>query len=164
MILFWTSVGLLLYAHAGYWVVLRLLARLRGQRPAAPAGESGELPSVTVIVAAYAEQNVIGERVANLRALEYPQDRVEVIVACDGSPDDTAARARAAGADLVLELAREGKIRSQDAGVARARGEIVAFSDANVSWEPTALNRLVTPFADARVGYVCGDVRLVSDQ
>jgi len=164
MILFWTSVGLLLYAHAGYWVVLRLLARLRGQRPAAPAGESGELPSVTVIVAAYAEQNVIGERVANLRALEYPQDRVEVIVACDGSPDDTAARARAAGADLVLELAREGKIRTQDAGVARARGEIVAFSDANVSWDPAALNRLVTPFADARVGYVCGDVRLVSDQ
>ena len=84
---------------------------------------------------------------ANLRALDYPS-AVEVIVACDGSPDDTAARARAAGADVVLELPRGGKVRAQDAGVQRASGEIVAFSDANAVWEPDALRSLVAPFAD----------------
>jgi cellulose synthase/poly-beta-1,6-N-acetylglucosamine synthase-like glycosyltransferase len=105
---------------------------------------------------------VIGARIANLRELDYPEDRLELVVACDGSPDATAERARAAGADLVLELPRGGKIRAQDAGVERSHGDIVAFSDANVSWRPEALRRLVAPFADARVGYVCGDVRLVS--
>jgi glycosyltransferase involved in cell wall biosynthesis len=105
---------------------------------------------------------VIGERVRNLRALDYPR-AVEVIVACDGSPDATAARAREAGADLVLELPRGGKIRAQDAAVERAGGEIVAFSDANVSWDRGALGRLVESFADPRVGYVCGDVTFVND-
>jgi cellulose synthase/poly-beta-1,6-N-acetylglucosamine synthase-like glycosyltransferase len=64
----------------------------------------------------------------------------------------------------VLELPRGGKIRAQDAGVARAQGEIVAFSDANTVWEPDALARLVAPFADPRVGYVCGEVRLLNDR
>jgi glycosyltransferase involved in cell wall biosynthesis len=118
---------------------------------------------VSVIVAAYAEQDVIAGRVANLRALDYPADRVEVIVACDGSPDETAERARGAGADLVLELPRGGKVRAQDQAAQRARGDIVAFSDANVRWAPDALGELVAPFADPRVGYVCGDVRFVND-
>jgi glycosyltransferase involved in cell wall biosynthesis len=114
-----------------------------------------------VIIAAYAEQDVIAERVANIRALEYPPQLIELIVACDGSPDDTAARARDAGADVVLELPRGGKIRAQDAAVERSTGAIVAFSDANVTWEPDALRRLVAPFAEPRVGYVCGEVQLV---
>jgi cellulose synthase/poly-beta-1,6-N-acetylglucosamine synthase-like glycosyltransferase len=162
-IVFWVSTGLLVYAHLGYGLLLEGLARLR--RPTA-TGEAAlsTLPSTSVIVAAYAEQDVIAARVANLRGLDYPRDRLELIVACDGSPDGTAARARAAGADLVLELPRGGKIRAQDAAVERSRGEIVAFSDANVSWEPGALRALIAPFADPRVGYVCGDVRLVNER
>jgi glycosyltransferase involved in cell wall biosynthesis len=163
-VLFWASVGLLLYTHAGYWLVLSLLARTRSSPLVPGRSDDRALPRVTVIVAAYAEQDVIAERVANLRALEFPSDRLELIVACDGSPDETASRARVAGAHVVLELPREGKIRAQDAAVSRASGEIVAFSDANVSWEPPALKLLVAPFADPRVGYVCGDVRLVSEQ
>ena len=68
-----------------------------------------------------------------------------------------------AGADLVLDLPRGGKIRAQDAAVERASGEIVAFSDANSFWEREALRELVRPFADARVGYACGQVRFVND-
>jgi len=162
-IVFWICAGLLVYAHAGYGVLLALLARVRPRRASAP-DPLGELPSVSVIVAAYAEQDVIAARVANLRGLDYPADRLELIVASDGSPDATAEQARAAGADVVLELPRGGKIRAQDAGVARARGRIVAFSDANVTWERDALIRLVEPFADPRVGYVCGDVRLLSQR
>ncbi len=156
---FWISVGLLLYTHAGYWVLLALLARMR--RPVRVEQGSEHLPAVSVIVAAYAEQEVIAQRIANLRAVDYPPELVEVIVACDGSVDATPRRARAAGADLVLELPRGGKIRAQDAAVERARGELVVFSDANVTWEPEALRCLVAPFADARVGYVCGQVRLL---
>ena len=87
-----------------------------------------------------------------------------MIVACDGSPDATAQRAREAGADIVLELPRGGKIRAQDAAVERAQGEIVAFSDANASWDPQALRQLVDAFEDPRVGYVCGDVRFVNER
>ena len=157
-IVFWVSVGLILYAHAGYPVLLGLIAWVRDRTPRTRARfrprlpPDDELPSVSVIVAAYAEQDVIAERVANIRALDYPPQLVELIVACDGSPDETALRARSAGADLVLELPRGGKIRAQDASVERASGDIVAFSDANVTWEADALRRLVAPFADARVG------------
>jgi cellulose synthase/poly-beta-1,6-N-acetylglucosamine synthase-like glycosyltransferase len=164
-LVFWVSIGLVLYAHVGYPVVLGLLAWLRGRTPGARARArqpvDDELPSVSVIVAAYAEQDVIADRVANLRALDYPPRLIELIVVCDGSPDETASRARQAGADLVLELPRGGKIRAQDAAVERAAGDIVAFSDANVTWEPDALRRLVAPFADPRVGYVCGEVQLL---
>jgi cellulose synthase/poly-beta-1,6-N-acetylglucosamine synthase-like glycosyltransferase len=164
-IVFWLCTGLLLYAHVGYPALLALLARGR-RDPATPGPHqpAGELPSVSVIVAAYAEQDVIADRVSNLRGLDYPGAALEVIVACDGSPDETADRARAAGADLVLELPRGGKIRAQDAAVLRASGEIVAFSDANVRWEPGALTALVSPFADPRVGYACGAVTFVSER
>jgi cellulose synthase/poly-beta-1,6-N-acetylglucosamine synthase-like glycosyltransferase len=163
-IVFWVSAGLLAYTHVGYPLLLAAVARLRrARRSGAPPMDEPSPPSVSVIVAAYAEQDVIADRVANLRALAYPSDRLEVIVACDGSPDATVERARRAGADVVLDLPRGGKIRAQDAAVERASGEIVAFSDANARWERDALSRLVTPFADPHVGYVCGDVQFVND-
>ncbi|MGO9977349.1 MAG: glycosyltransferase [Solirubrobacteraceae bacterium] len=164
VIVFWCCAGLLVYTQAGYGLLLALLARVIRHAPAATGVQPGSAHDVSVIVAAYAEQEVIAARVSNLRALEYPPSSLEVIVACDGSPDETVARARAAGADLVLELPRGGKIRAQNAAVRRARGEILAFSDANASWEPEALTRLVAAFADPRVGYVCGDVRFVNER
>jgi glycosyltransferase involved in cell wall biosynthesis len=170
-IIFWVSTGLLVYAQVGYGLVLAILARVGGRArsgpstPASPqpAPASPPPPTVSVIVPAYAEEAVIAGRVANLRALDYPPELLEVIVACDGSVDATAERARAAGADLVLELPRGGKIRAQDTAVQNAKGDVVAFSDANASWEPDALTRLVAAFANPRVGYVCGDVRFVSE-
>jgi cellulose synthase/poly-beta-1,6-N-acetylglucosamine synthase-like glycosyltransferase len=99
--------------------------------------------------------------VQNALDLDYPRERLELIVACDGCSDSTAAKARGAGADLVLELPRGGKIRAQDAAVERARGEIVAFSDANSMWLPDAARELIAAFGDPRVGYACGQVRFV---
>jgi glycosyltransferase involved in cell wall biosynthesis len=162
-IVFWVSVGLLLYAHVGYAALLAVIARVSGG-PSVARELPGEPPTVSVIVPAYAEQEVIGARIANLRSLDYPSGRLEVIIACDGSPDATAQRARQAGADIVLELPRGGKIRAQDAAVASAGGGLLAFSDANVAWEHDALRRLIAPFADHGVGYVCGQVRLVDPQ
>jgi hypothetical protein len=117
---------------------------------------------VSLIVAAYAEEDVIAAKVANARALDYPGE-LEIVVACDGSPDATAQRAREAGADLVLELPRGGKIRAQDQAVERSSADIVAFGDANALWAPDALRELVAPFADPAVGYVCGQVAFVNE-
>ena len=161
-IVFWVCAGLIVWTQVGYAVMLAVLARLFGRAPALPLADRSEpLPSLSLIVAAHDEEAVIAARVANALALDYPRKRLEVIVACDGCLDATAALARNAGADLVLELPRGGKIRAQDAAVTRARGEIVAFSDANALWEPGAARALVGAFADPRVGYVCGQVRFV---
>jgi cellulose synthase/poly-beta-1,6-N-acetylglucosamine synthase-like glycosyltransferase len=131
---------------------------------AKPAAASGALPRVTLIVAAYDEEDVIEAKVADALALEYPRDRLEVIVASDGSADATVQRARAAGADLVLDLPRGGKVTAQNAAAERASGEILAFSDANCAWAPDALARLVEPFADPEVGYACGQVRFADPE
>ena len=104
---------------------------------------------------------MIGAKVANALALRYPRELLQVIVACDGCTDATAALASEAGADLVIDLPRGGKIVAQDTAVERASGEIVAFSDANALWEPDALRELVGAFADPHVGYACGQVRFV---
>ncbi|HEX2392663.1 MAG TPA: glycosyltransferase [Solirubrobacterales bacterium] len=164
-ILFWLSAGLILYTHLGYPVVLAALVWVRGRtaRPrravgAAPESRSADLPSVSLIVPAYDEQEVIAAKVANALALDYPRELLDVIVASDGSADATAARARAAGADLVLELPPGGKVAALNTAAERAGGEILAFSDANCSWAADALSRLVEPFADPSVGYVCGQV------
>jgi cellulose synthase/poly-beta-1,6-N-acetylglucosamine synthase-like glycosyltransferase len=165
-IVFWCCVGLLAYTQVGYGLLLAALVRLLrvpAPRSPPPAIAGAALPHVSVIVAAYAEENVIAARVANLRALDYPRERLEVIVACDGSPDATAQRAREAGAELVLELPRGGKVRAQDAAAERARGEILAFSDANALWPPDALRTLVSAFADRRVGYACGSVSFIEE-
>ncbi len=162
-IAFWASVGLLVYTHAGYPVVLWLLARGRGGAASAPGGAPAELPSVSLIVVAHDEEEVIERKLANALALDYPRERLEVIVASDGSGDRTVELARAAGADLVLDLPRGGKIATQNAAAERARGELLAFSDANAFWASDALRRLIAPFADGRVGYVCGRVRFTPD-
>jgi cellulose synthase/poly-beta-1,6-N-acetylglucosamine synthase-like glycosyltransferase len=166
-IVFWACVVLLAYAQLGYPLLLASLARVK--RPRAPAaasgnGRAGRTPSVSLIVAAYDEGAVIGAKVADALALDYPRERLQVIVASDGSADGTVSEARRAGADLVLDLPRGGKIRAQDTAVAQARGELLAFSDANCTWEPDALTRLVAAFeAEPAVGYACGQVRFVSD-
>ncbi|HEV2060556.1 MAG TPA: glycosyltransferase family 2 protein [Solirubrobacteraceae bacterium] len=160
-IVFWSCVALLVYAQVGYPLLLAALARLRRTRTPAPALD--ELPTVSLIVAAYDEATVIAAKVANALALDYPPERLEVVVASDGSTDATVLEARRAGAHRVLDLERGGKIRAQDAAVKRSRADVVAFSDANSIWEADALRELVGAFADARVGYACGQVRFVND-
>src|ERR1700730_18133734 len=181
-IVLWTALALIVWTQLGYAAVLALLARVLGpersaddaattaQRSGAPQNLTAQapprqaaptLPRVSLIVAAHDEEAVVAAKVRNALALDYPRERLEVIVACDGCTDATAARARAAGADLVLELPRGGKIRAQDAAVERARGEIVAFSDANALWDAHAARELTAAFEDPRVGYACGQVSFV---
>ncbi|HYG96227.1 MAG TPA: glycosyltransferase family 2 protein [Solirubrobacterales bacterium] len=162
--LFWLSSGLLVYTHLGYPLVLWLLTRLGagpGERQLVELEVTGDLPTVSLIVPAYDEEDVIAEKVADALALDYPRERLQVIVSSDGSTDATSESARAAGADLVLELPPGGKVAALNAGAEQATGEILAFSDANSAWASDALRRLVAPFADPEVGYVCGQVRFL---
>jgi len=163
-ICFWVSVGLIVWTQLAYAGVLALLARVfaRSSRAARAAAPDGAPPSLSLIVAAHDEEPVIAAKVRNVLALDYPRERLQLIVACDGCSDATARLAREEGADVVLELARGGKVRAQDAAVAVARGEIVAFSDANALWAPGAARALVEAFADPRVGYACGQVRFLA--
>ncbi len=178
-VVFWVSSGLIVWTQVGYAAALAGLARVlasaasapyertqRSPQGGAPRTPSAPIspPTLSLIVAAHNEQEVIAAKVANALALDYPRELLQVTVACDGCSDQTAARAREAGADLVLELDRGGKIRAQDAAVQQAGGEIVAFSDANALWEPAAARTLVAAFEDPQVGYACGQVRFVQAQ
>jgi cellulose synthase/poly-beta-1,6-N-acetylglucosamine synthase-like glycosyltransferase len=163
---FWAGAAKLAWTQVGYGAFLTVLRRARGNPPVAPGGDVGT-PSVSLIIAAYDEAPVIAAKVANALALDWPRDRLQVVVAVDGGAepgaDATAERARAAGADLVLELPRGGKVRAQDAAVAASSGELLAFSDANSTWAPDALRALLAPFADPAVGYVCGQVQFLNE-
>jgi len=158
-VIFWVSAGLLVYAQLGYPLVLLALARLipETQQTAGVATP----PTVSLIVAAHDEESVIAAKVANALTLDWPRDRLEVIVCADGCADATAARAREAGADVVLDLERRGKIPALDAGVAASTGELLVFSDANVALDRDAIARLAEAFADPKVGYACGQVRFI---
>jgi len=173
-VVFWLALAAIAYTHVGYPLLLRALVGLRraagtadaGARPdpsLTPSARPGaeHMPRVSLIVAAYDEEASIGAKVANAMALDYPRDRLEIVVASDGSADATVERAREAGADLVLDLPRGGKVAAQNAAAERASGEVLAFSDANSAWAPEALRHLVEPLADPSVGYVCGQVRFL---
>jgi glycosyltransferase involved in cell wall biosynthesis len=182
-VLFWLCVALIVWTQLGYAAALAAAALVlptarsgprersrRSRSKSSPRDAHGDatpaaaLPALSLILAAHDEQTVIAERVANALTLDYPRELLEVIVACDGCTDATAERAREAGADLVLELPRGGKIAAQDAAVGRSRGDVVAFSDANAAWAPDAARLLVRAFEDPRVGYACGQVRYVGSQ
>ena len=102
---------------------------------------------------------MIERKVANALALDYPAELLRIVVASDGSSDRTVELARAAGADLVLDLPRGGKVAALNEAVRQTQAPVVAFSDANSFWHADALRRLVARLRQEGVGYVCGQVR-----
>lgn len=158
--LFWTALGALLWTHAGYPVATAALARLRRR----PVRRAELTPSVSVIVAAHDEESVIGGRLANLLALDYPPERLELVVASDASTDATDAIVEEFAAReprvRLIRCRRGGKVTAQNDAVRQTSGELLAFSDANTTWAPDALRKLVRNFADPEVAYVCGKLTL----
>jgi glycosyltransferase involved in cell wall biosynthesis len=159
-LLFWLSAGLIGYTYAGFPALVLLRGRLRPR----PHREEPVTPSVSIVIAARNEEGSIGSKLDNLAALDYPADRLEVIIASDGSEDATneLVAARAHERLRLLALPRGGKAATLNAAVGEARGEILVFSDANSLFAPDALRRLVAPFADPEVGGVAGDQRYVA--
>ncbi len=155
---FWAAVAVVVYTYAGFPLLLALRARL-GARP---HRESDLLPQVSLVICAHNEARSIAARIENALALDYPPERLEIVIASDGSDDGTqaiASRFESSGRVRVLDLPRRGKIPTLNEAVCHARGEILVFSDANSHFEPGALRALMRPFADPEVGGVAGDQR-----
>jgi len=160
--LFWASAALVVYTVAGWPLVLAL----RALRKAPAPHPTGALPRVSYVIVAHNEIDVIDAKLANTAALDYPADRLELIVASDGSDDGTAERAAALWRGVeagprrtVLPLPRLGKNAALNAAVRAATGEVLVFSDADSMLAPDALRRLVAPLTDAAIGAVGGDFR-----
>ncbi len=169
---FWLSTGLVAYTYVVYpvmvvvgaglaqwWADLRF-ALARGERRPEPL--KGQ-PTVSLVFSAYNEEPVIEGKMRNCSGLDYPPEKLEVLLGCDGCTDRTAELARGAGlphARVFEYPARSGKPAVLNRLVEQARGEVVVFSDANTMLDARAAARLVRRFADPTVGCVCGDLRV----
>ena len=158
-VLFWVALAALVWAHVLYPLTAAAAAGIRTRRV---RRDEGFEPTVSVIVAAWNEEAVIERRLENLLALDYPADKLELVVASDASTDRTdelVAQFADRGVKLV-RCPRGGKVAAQNHTVPQTSGEVIAFSDANATWAPDALRKLVRNFADPDVAYACGRLRL----
>jgi cellulose synthase/poly-beta-1,6-N-acetylglucosamine synthase-like glycosyltransferase len=154
-IVFWTAAGLVFFTYAGYSLVIFALSLLRRR----PIRRADITPRVTFLITAYNEEKDIGRKIEQTLALDYPSDRLEVVVASDGSTDRTDDVVRAyesRGVRLVRVEGRVGKTETQNQAVAIATGDVIVFSDATTRYERTALRKLVRNYADDTVGAVSG--------
>jgi cellulose synthase/poly-beta-1,6-N-acetylglucosamine synthase-like glycosyltransferase len=159
---FWGSGAVLAWAYAGFPAVAFLRSTLR-PRPYAVATHA---PSVAIVVAAHNEVETIERKLDNLASLDYPRDRLELIVASDGSTDgtDDVVRRRRAPRVRLLSLPRKGKAAAMNAAVATTRADVLVFTDANSMLRPDAVQALVRPLVDPDVGGVAGDQRYTGDR
>jgi cellulose synthase/poly-beta-1,6-N-acetylglucosamine synthase-like glycosyltransferase len=159
--LFWLAVATLVYQYVGYPLALAALASLRGAYPRRGFPSDAELPSVSLVISAYNEEEVLERKLENALALDYPKGKLEIVVISDGSTDGTneiARRFADRGVVLHEHLANRGKNLALNDSLPRVRGDLVVFTDANGMYQSAALRQLVQPFADPRVGCVCGEL------
>ena len=164
---FWVSLLAISYAYVGYPAVLWLVSRFGARRGRSGTGQDTHLPSVTIVVSAFNEEKVIGEKIENTLSLDYPQELTEIVIASDGSSDRTC--------EIVLEFVnkgivlrhyegRIGKTACLNRALPLAAGGIVVFTDANSTYEKRALKALLRPFQDSTVGFVTGWTRYGSGE
>jgi len=156
-VLFWTSLGVVSYVYFGYPALLLIVKRVTGGRP---VSNGQTTPSVTLIISAFNEERVLAEKLRNSLALDYPADRMEILVVSDASDDRTDEIAESFSRENVRLLRmteRAGKTVGVNAAVQVANGEILVFSDANAIYRRNAVRALVRNFADASVGAVVGE-------
>jgi len=157
-LLFWASVGLVIYVYFGYPVLVDLLSRLRSGSHGPPRGDT-HFPPVTVIIPARNEERWIRRKIENTLALNYPHEKVQIVVASDGSDDGTvviAGEFAERGVRVVAFPSRLGKQEMLNQLVPKATGEIIVATDANALLEPDALRKLLCHFSNPRVGGATG--------
>jgi poly-beta-1,6-N-acetyl-D-glucosamine synthase len=162
--LFWTSLALIVYAYAGYPCILAFVARLRPRAVRKrPVTDQATAPGISIILAARNEARRLPDRLENLLRLAYPGPR-QIIVVSDGSTDETArVVARFPGVDFI-EIPASGKAVALNAGVMRARHELLVFADARQTFGADTLLELAANFADPEVGGVTGELVLDCEQ
>jgi cellulose synthase/poly-beta-1,6-N-acetylglucosamine synthase-like glycosyltransferase len=158
-ILFWISAALVIYVFFGYPVLADLLSRLR-RSAREPGQEHPELPQVTVIIPAHNEGRWIARKIENTLALDYPTDRLQILVASDGCTDNTveiAGRYAERGVEVNHRPERSGKTATLNRVVPTARGDVVLLTDCNALLPPETVRLLVRHFQDPGVGCVTGE-------
>jgi len=161
-ILFWSSVGLIAYMFIGYPAALALWSAVRPRRWRQEPCE----PAISIVISAYNEASSIVTKIRSLLALDYPADRVEILVGSDGSTDGTAEQLLTLTDPRVRVFifpTRQGKPAVLNMLVSKARGEIVVLSDVRQKFVPSVLRAFVRSFADPRVGAVSGEVILTTE-
>ncbi len=161
-IIFWLSLCLILYTSVGYYFLLWLLFKLRAR---VQTNNSASLPTVSLLISAFNEENVIAEKIANCGKLDYPTDKIEILIGLDGSTDATESVLRENSTGTIkihIFKDRRGKAAVLNDLVKSAKGDILVFSDANTIYDASAIKNLVRHFAEARIGGVCG--RLVLEE
>ena len=152
--LFWVALGLLVYGYIGFPLLVAIVGRVLNRE----VRKGAVTPRVSVVVAAHNEADGIASRLDNLLSSDYPADRLQVVVASDGSTDATVQTAEEVEDErvLVLDLPRIGKAAALAEAVRHARGEILVFTDANTVFHRGAVRALARNFADPDVGGVAG--------
>jgi cellulose synthase/poly-beta-1,6-N-acetylglucosamine synthase-like glycosyltransferase len=163
-ILFWASAALAVYVYAGYPILLAVLRRVAKH----PVAKRPIEPTVSLLVAAYNEADVIEAKIRNALELDYPADRLEIAIACDGPNDGTTAIAQRVAAQIGSGRVRvfaypvnRGKLHALNDTIPQLTGDIVAFSDASSMLAPDAMRLLVANFADEDVGAASGVYRVL---
>lgn len=154
-VIFWLSFFLIIYTYAGYPLILALLARMRSTPPPYPE----YTPTVTILIAAYNEEKSLHAKLNNTLALNYPRDKLQILITDDGSIDRTAEIVKSFkgyGVELNHCPERSGKMAAINHAMPHVRGEILVLSDANNHYNPNAIKALVAPFQDETVGATGG--------
>jgi cellulose synthase/poly-beta-1,6-N-acetylglucosamine synthase-like glycosyltransferase len=154
-VVFWVSAAALLYTYAGYPLLVWIYSRLRPKR----VRRNDIEPTVSFVITAYNEEKDLARKLKNTLALDYPKEKLEIIVSSDGSTDRTDEIVReftGQGVKLLRVEGRLGKTVAQNRAVEIAAGEIVLFSDATTIYKTDVLRRVVRNFADESVGCVAG--------
>jgi cellulose synthase/poly-beta-1,6-N-acetylglucosamine synthase-like glycosyltransferase len=154
-IIFWISLGLIFWTYFGYWLGLKVLASIHIKE----VKKMAYFPEASLIVAVYNEEKNIIAKVENCLALDYPGNKLEIIVVSDGSTDDTENIVRSfsdRGVKLLALPERQGKHFSQHKGIEIAGSDIMVFSDATTFLEKDAVKNIVGNFADPEIGCVSG--------
>jgi poly-beta-1,6-N-acetyl-D-glucosamine synthase len=160
---FWGAALLLVYGYIGFSILMYFLARIR---PRPTATDPAYRPAVSLVIAACNEEKTIREKLENTLRLAYPRERLEVIVAADGSTDATADIVRgyaAQGIRLLHQPQRQGKSAALARAVAHCTGDVLLFSDANTDYAPDVVQNMVKHFADPAVGGVSGRKIVLDD-
>lgn len=163
IIIFWISIFLIVYTFVGYGFVLYFLLKLKNLFVKPFSFKANvELPTVSLLVAAYNEEELIGEKIKNTLALNYPKDKIQFIFTTDGSSDSTPDQVRQFPEVILLHIdAREGKMAAIKRAIPFIKGEIAVFTDANTFLNKDAILELVKHYQNPKVGAVAGEKRIL---
>lgn len=160
-ILFYVSLGAMFHTYCFYPIIVFFLSLLR--RKKVPMTAENDLPMVSMIIAVYNEEEVIPEKLKNIKEMDYPPERIEILFGSDGSNDNTNALLQQSGIPILKVHAfseRRGKAAVLNDLVTKAKGAILVFSDANTFYDPSTIRHLVKHFSNDAVGGVCGELIL----